>query len=102
MTTRLYSSNYDHQKYSEQARKGIPDFSISFVMSMAALSAKCTNYIYSQEKCGRITLFKACNDQCFFVLQFNSETNRYTVDYKAYDNSYNYKAFKDMIDFYLL
>lgn len=94
--------DYNFHTYTAYASDKIVLRSLGFVMNMAALSAKYTQYHFAQYHRGPISLLRAYNEECMLLLRFNSNTRKYKVQFKSYNDSYNYLAFKKMIDFFLL
>lgn len=102
MMTTIVCGDYNFHTYTAYASRNIIAKSLAFVLNMAALSAKCTEYHFTQYHRGPVSLFRACNEDCVLLLRFNSTTRNYRVEFKSYNDSYDYKSFKKMIDFFLM
>lgn len=79
---------------------------LPFILTLAAWAANDTQYsIDFVHPTDDLTIFRAYNDNCLFAIQFNKITRECSVYYETYDDhdeSYDYRKFKRMIDFFFV
>lgn len=100
MTTSLFGGYIHHKEtYQYIPSEEYPDnATVEIVFLAAVFAAKCDIYNFKVYKVKDMVVFKAYNYDSSFVLKCDRQNDICFIEFNAVNDSFNYDAFKRVID----